>query len=148
MFDEDARDALIRYLGYVQTPLPSSQDDATQETIVQEEVKPVEETVEAPVITAEDLFSSSPVSGTSPVVPTSSPEEESVKKSEEVATVEETPVEWERAVKDRVIVGDFAGAVEVCFEYKRYADALVISTWGGAELSERTTVHVSYDNHP
>ena len=48
------------------------------------------------------------------------------------------PAEWEEALKQRVIVGDFAGAVEVCFRYERFADALVIATWGGAELAEQT----------
>lgn len=147
MFDEDARDALIRHLGYIQTPLVSPQNESTQE-VPQEEAKPVEEPVMAPTITAEDLFSNaSPLNGTSPVA-AMSPTEESSVKPEEAMPVEETPAEWERAVKDRVIVGDFAGAVEVCFQYQRFADALVISTWGGAELAERTTVRVRYNNHP
>lgn len=149
MFDEDARDALICHLGYIQTPLESSQDESAQEVSAQEEAKPVEEPVIAPTITAEDLFSNaSPLNGISPVAAMSPTEEESPVKPEEKMPKEETPEEWERAVKDRVIVGDFGGAVEVCFKYQRFADALVISTWGGAELAERTTVHVRYNNYP
>ena len=142
MFDDDARDALIKHLGYTQTPLVSPQEET------HEEAAPVEESVVPTTITAEDLFSNaSPMGGASPIAAPSPVEKESSVKSEETKPVEEVSEEWERALKDRVIVGDFAGAVEVCFQYRRFADALVISTWGGAELAEQTTVHVMYNDH-
>ena len=53
--------------------------------------------------------------------------------------VEVDPV-FERALKDRVVVGDFMGAVEICFQYGRFTDALVVAAWGGAELVELATV--------
>lgn len=132
MFEEDARDALIRYLGYSvkqpQTPLGETPE--TPE-VSAEEASPVVE----PVITAEDLFSV-------PSLP--------VTQQSSVLVADETPVgntreidentEWCDELKQSIIIGDFVSAVSTCFKYHRYADALVIAGWGGAELAEQTTV--------
>lgn len=56
MFEEDARDALIKYLGYV---IPSEEPVAAQEPVVESaQVPPTSQ----PTITAEDLFAASPMS--------------------------------------------------------------------------------------
>ena len=133
MFEEDARDSLIKYLGYVQ--------EEEEEKEEKKEEKEEEKKEAAPSITAEDLFASAPM--TPSVETTQEPKEP--KEASPVASPSSpvsSPSEWEEALKQRVIVGDFAGAVEVCFRYERFADALVIATWGGAELAERTTVGV------
>ena len=135
MFEEDARDSLIKYLGYVQTE--------EKEEEKEEEKKEEEKKEAAPSITAEDLFASAPMTPSVETVQEPQEPQESPKEtSSPVASPVAGPSEWEEALKQRVIVGDFAGAVEVCFRYERFADALVIATWGGAELAERTTVGV------
>lgn len=138
MFEEDARNALIQYLGYTQAPLtpPAEQEPELAESVEQ----PVEQPVVAPTITAEDLFASaSPKNATSPaeVLEPVAPAQCEEQAGEPVSAEEKA---WEQALKERIIVGDFASAVEVCFQYQRYADALVLSAWGGAELMELTTV--------
>lgn len=134
MFEEDARDSLIKYLGYVQTE-------------EKEEEKEEEKKEVAASITAEDLFASAPMTPSAEAQETvqeskETPKETSSPITSPVAGPVAGPAEWEEALKQRVIVGDFAGAVEVCFRYERFADALVIATWGGAELAEQTTVGV------
>ena len=136
MFEEDARDALIKYLGYV---IPSEESVAAQEPVVESaQVLPTSQ----PAITAEDLFAASPISES-----LSEPEPDKVGSSEQPENLKlpDIPedVEWVTELKQSVIVGDFARAVDVCFKHCRYADALVVSTWGGADLAQRTTVLVS-----
>ena len=138
MFEEDARDSLIKYLGYVQT------EEKVEE---KEEEKEEEKKEVAASITAEDLFASAPMTPSAEAQETvqeskETPKETSSPVTSPVAGPVAGPAEWEEALKQRVIVGDFAGAVEVCFRYERFADALVIATWGGAELAEQTTVGV------
>ncbi len=135
MFEEDARDSLIKYLGYVQT------EEKVEE---KEEEKEEEKKEVAASITAEDLFASAPMTPSAETQETVQESKETPKEtsSSPVAGPVAGPAEWEEALKQRVIVGDFAGAVEVCFRYERFADALVIATWGGAELAEQTTVGV------
>lgn len=138
MFEEDARDSLIKYLGYVQT------EEKVEE---KEEEKEEEKKEVAASITAEDLFASAPMTPSAEAQETvqeskETPKETSSPITSPVAGPVAGPAEWEEALKQRVIVGDFAGAVEVCFRYERFADALVIATWGGAELAEQTTVGV------
>lgn len=135
MFEEDARDSLIKYLGYVQT------EEKVEE---KEEEKEEEKKEVAASITAEDLFASAPMTPSAEAQETVQESKETPKEtsSSPVAGPVAGPAEWEEALKQRVIVGDFAGAVEVCFRYERFADALVIATWGGAELAEQTTVGV------
>ena len=138
MFEEDARDALIQYLGYsiqsVETPVEEEKVEEVKE--VKEE--PVVMNEEKPMITAEDLFASSPIVQTN---------ETPVEKEEEVIVENETPVvetpvneEWNEELKQSIIVGDFNTAVSTCFKYHQYADAFVIAAWGGADLIEKTTV--------
>ena len=123
MFEDDARDALIRYLGY-----SVKQPEAPVEEAPVEEVPAVEST-----ITAEDLFAASSL----PVIqPTVTPQEETP------AASQEESVDWQTELKESVIVGDFASAVATCFKYKQFADALVIAAWGGPQLMEETTVRV------
>ena len=135
MFEEDARDALIKYLGYV---IPSEEPVAAQEPVVESaQVPPTSQ----PTITAEDLFAASPMSEN-----LSEPESDKVGLSEQPEE-KKLPViseddGWVAELKQSVIVGDFARAVDVCFKYYRYADALVVSTWGGADLAQQTTVWV------
>ena len=139
MFEEDARDSLIKYLGYVQT------EEKVEE---KEEEKEEEKKEVAASITAEDLFASAPMTPSAEAQETVQESKETPKETSSspvtspVAGPVAGPAEWEEALKQRVIVGDFAGAVEVCFRYERFADALVIATWGGAELAEQTTVGV------
>ena len=134
MFEEDARDALIQYLGYsiqpVETPVEEKVEEVKEEPVIMNEEKPM--------ITAEDLFASSPISQTN---------ETPVEKEEEVIVENETPVvetpvneEWNEELKQSIIVGDFNTAVSTCFKYHQYADAFVIAAWGGADLIEKTTV--------
>ena len=134
MFEEDARDALIQYLGYsiqpVETPVEEKVEEVKEEPVIMNEEKPM--------ITAEDLFASSPIVQTN---------ETPVEKEEEVIVENETPVvetpvneEWNEELKQSIIVGDFNTAVSTCFKYHQYADAFVIAAWGGADLIEKTTV--------
>ena len=134
MFEEDARDALIQYLGYsiqpVETPVEEKVNEIKEEPVIMNEEKPM--------ITAEDLFASSIISQTN---------ETPVEKEEEVIVENETPVvetpvneEWNEELKQSIIVGDFNTAVSTCFKYHQYADAFVIAAWGGADLIEKTTV--------
>lgn len=153
MFDEDARTALIKHLGYSQTPLATPCQEQQEEEEEKEVVEQVEE-VQQPAmeqmpsvdaITAEDLFASaSPLAALPPKVV-----EEKVEAEEAPVTpmmVEKEMVEvdpaFERALKDRVVVGDFEGAVEICFQFGRFTDALVIAAWSGPELVEQATVGI------
>ena len=136
MFEEDARDALIQYLGYSIQPVETPVEEKVEE-VKEEKVEPVIMNEEKPMITAEDLFASSPIVQTN---------ETSVEK-EEVIVENETPVvetpvneEWNEELKQSIIVGDFKTAVSTCFKYHQYADAFVIAAWGGADLIEKTTV--------
>ena len=137
MFEEDARDALIQYLGYSIQPVETPVEEEVKE-VKEEKVEPVIMNEEKPMITAEDLFASSPISQTN---------ETPVEKEEEVIPENETPVvetpvneEWNEELKQSIIVGDFNTAVSTCFKYHQYADAFVIAAWGGADLIEKTTV--------
>ena len=169
MFDEDARTALIKHLGYSQTPIatprltPREEEEEQQQQPV-EEVK-VKEDQSAMVaamatMTAEDLFASaSPLATATPTEPVEESQEDvnvaaevtaveeqqvggGVEEEEERMRMEVDPV-FERALKDRVVVGDFMGAVEICFQYGHFTDALVVAAWGGAELVELATVGMS-----
>ena len=137
MFEEDARDALIQYLGYSIQPVETPVEEEVKE-VKEEKVEPVIMNEEKPMITAEDLFASSPIVQTN---------ETPVEKEEEVIPENETPVvetpvneEWNEELKQSIIVGDFNTAVSTCFKYHQYADAFVIAAWGGADLIEKTTV--------
>ena len=137
MFEEDARDALIQYLGYSIQPVETPVEEKVEE-VKEEKVEPVIMNEEKPMITAEDLFASSPIVQTN---------ETPVEKEEKVIVengtpVVETPVneEWNEELKQSIIVGDFNTAVSTCFKYHQYADAFVIAAWGGADLIEKTTV--------
>ena len=137
MFEEDARDALIQYLGYSIQPVETPVEEKVEE-VKEEIVEPVVMNEEKPMITAEDLFASSPIVQTN---------ETPVEKEEEVIVENETPVvetpvneEWNEELKQSIIVGDFNTAVSTCFKYHQYADAFVIAAWGGADLIEKTTV--------
>ena len=136
MFEEDARDALIQYLGYSIQPVETPVEEKVEE-VKEEKVEPVVMNEEKPMITAEDLFASSPISQTN----------ETPVEKEEVIVENETPVvetpvneEWNEELKQSIIVGDFKTAVSTCFKYHQYADAFVIAAWGGADLIEKTTV--------
>lgn len=136
MFEEDARDALIQYLGYSIQPVETPVEEKVEE-VKEEKVEPVVMNEEKPMITAEDLFASSPISQTN----------ETPVEKEEVIVENETPVvetpvneEWNEELKQSIIVGDFNTAVSTCFKYHQYADAFVIAAWGGADLIEKTTV--------
>ena len=137
MFEEDARDALIQYLGYSIQPVETPVEEEVKE-VKEEKVEPVIMNEEKPMITAEDLFASSPIVQAN---------ETPVEKEEEVIPENETPVvetpvneEWNEELKQSIIVGDFNTAVSTCFKYHQYADAFVIAAWGGADLIEKTTV--------
>ena len=137
MFEEDARDALIQYLGYSIQPVETPVEEKVEE-VKEEKVEPVIMNEEKPMITAEDLFASSPIVQAN---------ETPVEKEEEVIVENETPVvetpvneEWNEELKQSIIVGDFNTAVSICFKYHQYADAFVIAAWGGADLIEKTTV--------
>ena len=144
MFEDDARNTLIKHLGYV---LPSPEQPSQSEAQPAESAQPAQsaeipQAVEQPTITAEDLFASaSPLAAESPLVETSAAEEAKEAKEAAPSVLEENP-EWVAELKQSVIVGDFARAVEVCFRYGRFADALVLSAWGGSELVQQTTVAV------
>ena len=136
MFEEDARDALIQYLGYSIQPVETPVEEKVEE-VKEEKVEPVIMNEEKPMITAEDLFASSPIVQTN----------ETPVEKEEVIVENETPVvetpvneEWNEELKQSIIVGDFKTAVSTCFKYHQYADAFVIAAWGGADLIEKTTV--------
>ena len=143
MFEDDARNTLIKHLGYV---LPPTEQPSEGEAQPAQPAQPVEipQSVEKPAITAEDLFASaSPLASESPLVETAAVEEPTEPKEPKEATLsvaEEENAEWVSELKQSVIVGDFARAVEVCFKYGRFADALVLSAWGGSELVQQTTV--------
>ena len=140
MFEDDARNTLIKHLGYVLPPTEQPSEGEAQPA------QPVEipQSVEKPTITAEDLFASaSPLASESPLVETAAVEEPTEPKEPKEATLsvaEQESAEWVSELKQSVIVGDFARAVEVCFKYGRFADALVLSAWGGSELVQQTTV--------
>ena len=68
------------------------------------------------------------------------PTEPKEPKEATLSVAEQENAEWVSELKQSVIVGDFAHAVEVCFKYGRFADALVLSAWGGSELVQQTTV--------
>lgn len=143
MFEDDARNTLIKHLGYV---LPPTEQPSEGEAQPAQPAQPVEipQSVEKPTITAEDLFASaSPLASESPLVETAAVEEPTEPKEPKEATLsvaEQESAEWVSELKQSVIVGDFARAVEVCFKYGRFADALVLSAWGGSELVQQTTV--------
>lgn len=143
MFEDDARNTLIKHLGYV---LPPTEQPSEGEAQPAQPAQPVEipQSVEKPAITAEDLFASaSPLASESPLVETAAVEEPTEPKEPKEATLsvaEQENAEWVSELKQSVIVGDFARAVEVCFKYGRFADALVLSAWGGSELVQQTTV--------
>ena len=143
MFEDDARNTLIKHLGYV---LPPTEQPSEGEAQPAQPAQPVEipQSVEKPAITAEDLFASaSPLASESPLVETAAVEEPAEPKEPKEATLsvaEQENAEWVSELKQSVIVGDFARAVEVCFKYGRFADALVLSAWGGSELVQQTTV--------
>lgn len=143
MFEDDARNTLIKHLGYV---LPPTEQPSEGEAQPAQPAQPVEipQSVEKPTITAEDLFASaSPLASESPLVETAAVEEPAEPKEPKEATLsvaEQESAEWVSELKQSVIVGDFARAVEVCFKYGRFADALVLSAWGGSELVQQTTV--------
>ena len=137
MFEEDARDALIQYLGYSIQPVETPVEEEKVEEVKEVKEEPVVMNEEKPMITAEDLFASSPISQTN----------ETPVEKEEVIVENETPVvetpvneEWNEELKQSIIVGDFNTAVSTCFKYHQYADAFVIAAWGGADLIEKTTV--------
>ena len=117
MFDENARGALIQHLGYV----PQPEEEAPVET-----EKPAVDSS----ITAEDLFA-----GASPSVP--EPAREEPEKSET-----QDPAAWSSEIKNCIVIGDFGRAVDICFKYGRFADAMMIAMWGGDELMEQTRVGV------
>ena len=143
MFEDDARNTLIKHLGYV---LPPTEQPSEGEAQPAQPAQPLEipQSVEKPAITAEDLFASaSPLASESPLVETAAVEEPTEPKEPKEATLsvaEQENAEWVSELKQSVIVGDFARAVEVCFKYGRFADALVLSAWGGSELVQQTTV--------
>ena len=143
MFEDDARNTLIKHLGYV---LPPTEQPSEGEAQPAQPAQPVEipQSVEKPTITAEDLFASaSPLASESPLVETAAveePTEATEPKEATLSVAEEESAEWVSELKQSVIVGDFARAVEVCFKYGRFADALVLSAWGGSELVQQTTV--------
>lgn len=147
MFEDDARNTLIKHLGYVlPSPEQPSQSEAqpaeSAESAQPAQPAEIPQAVEQPTITAEDLFASaSPLAAESPLVETSAAEEAKEAKEAAPSVPEENP-EWVAELKQSVIVGDFARAVEVCFRYGRFADALVLSAWGGSELVQQTTVAV------
>ena len=137
MFEEDARDALIQYLGYSIQPVETPVEEEKVEEVNEVKEEPVVMNEEKPMITAEDLFASSPIVQTN----------ETTVEKEEVIVENETPVvetpvneEWNEELKQSIIVGDFNTAVSTCFKYHQYADAFVIAAWGGADLIEKTTV--------
>ena len=136
MFEEDARDALIQYLGYSIQPVETPVEEKVEE-VKEEKVEPVVMNEEKPMITAEDLFASSPIVQTN-----ETPVEKEEVIPENETPVVETPVneEWNEELKQSIIVGDFNTAVSTCFKYHQYADAFVIAAWGGADLIEKTTV--------
>ena len=138
MFEEDARDALIQYLGYSIQPVETPVEEKVEE-VKEEKDEPVVMNEEKPMITAEDLFASSPISQTNET-PVEEKEKEVIPENETPAV--ETPVneEWNEELKQSIIVGDFNTAVSTCFKYHQYADAFVIAAWGGADLIEKTTV--------
>ena len=121
MFDENARGALIQHLGYVPQP---------------EEEAPVE--MEKPVvdssITAEDLFT-----GASPSTPESATVAEPAREEPEKSEAQD-PAAWSSEIKNCIVIGDFGRAVDICFKYGRFADAMMIAMWGGDELMEQTRV--------
>ena len=123
MFDENARGALIQHLGYVPQP---------------EEEAPVE--MEKPVvdssITAEDLFT-----GASPSTPESATVAEPAREEPEKSEAQD-PAAWSSEIKNCIVIGDFGRAVDICFKYGRFADAMMIAMWGGDELMEQTRVGV------
>ena len=139
MFEEDARDALISYLGY---SVKQPEEPAVEEPVAEQPAPVVEQP--APVvapITAEDLFASAPMKQPEP-----EPEPEKPVTPEPVIpamTVKEESAEWREELKQCIIVGDFVNAVATCFKYHQFADAFVIASWGGAELVEQTTVRAT-----
>ena len=169
MFDEDARTALIKHLGYSQTPIATPRLTPREEEEEQQQQQPEQQPVEEvkvkedqsammaamATMTAEDLFASaSPLATATPTELVEESQEDvnvtaeaaAAKGQQQVEGEEEKRVKvevdpvFERALKDRVVVGDFMGAVEICFQYGRFTDALVVAAWGGAELVELATV--------
>ena len=142
MFEEDARDALISYLGYA-VKQPEQVVEETPEQVVEETPEQVVKN-----ITAEDLFASAPMRQPE-IESEKEPEKEPENKPAELAepakpamAVKES-AEWREELKQCIIVGDFVNAVATCFKYHQFADAFVIASWGGAELVEQTTVRAS-----
>ena len=175
MFDEDARTALIKHLGYSQTPIATPRLTPREEEEEQQQQQPEQQPVEEvkvkedqsarmaamATMTSEDLFASAfPLATATPTELVEEAQEdvneadEAAEAAEAAAVEEQQQVEgegekrvkvevdpvFERALKDRVVVGDFMGAVEICFQYGRFTDALVVAAWGGAELVELATV--------
>ena len=123
MFDENARGALIQHLGYV----PQPEEEAPVET-----EKPVVDSS----ITAEDLFA-----GASPSVPESAAVAEPAREEPKTSETQD-PAAWSSEIKNCIVIGDFDRAVDICFKYGRFADAMMIAMWGGDELMEQTRVGV------
>ena len=146
MFDENARGALIQHLGYVPEEKPAEVPAEVPEVPGVSEV-PAEPVVEKQ-ITAEDLFAA-PSPMEMPAVQPAQPAEP-VKPIEPVKAAEKEVVDtpaWSEAIKRCVVVGDFARAVDICFEQGRFADALMISMWGGDELLEQARVRPPARTH-
>lgn len=132
MFDENARGALIQHLGYV----PQPEEASVEKPVAKEEaVVAKEETPAVNTITAEDLFA-----GASPSTPEPAEPAEPVCEEPETSEVLEDPATWSGEIKNCIVVGDFGRAVDICFKYGRYADAMMIAMWGGDELMEQTRV--------
>lgn len=141
MFDENARDALISHLGYdvKQTELPTVSE--TPKEVVEEPVAaPAPASV--PIITAEDLFASAPMEKAPEPEPEPELQPEPEPEPEPAMPVPQENAQWREELKQSIIVGDFVGAVNTCFQYHQFADAFVIASWGGPELVDQTTVHV------
>ena len=141
MFEEDARDALISYLGYA-VKQPEQVVEETPEQVVEQPVPAVKS------ITAEDLFASAPMrqpeieSEKEPEIEPENKPAELAEPAKPAMAVKES-AEWREELKQCIIVGDFVNAVATCFKYHQFADAFVIASWGGAELVEQTTVRAS-----
>ncbi|KAK8789941.1 hypothetical protein WA158_006721 [Blastocystis sp. Blastoise] len=159
MFEEDARDALVRYLGYSQplSDIPEEQPEEKPTEVVSE----IPKMPAAPAISAEDLFSkpleissttttptpSSPVSliSTQPL-PSGTPIDSLSIGTASVKEMDEST--WLNDVRLCIVCGNFEGAVNICYKNQRFGDALLIASWGGNELLTKTQSRYMTETFP
>jgi len=167
MFDEEARKQLLAHFGFSALEREKPEEQAEENPITEElanlgltESSPVDEPKPAPVISVEndlldgaddgeDFFDRletpqtptepSPSLGTNDMGDSTEAETEAVI-TEAVSenAKDEGDNETDEAIQRALVAGDYEGAVNICLEAGRVADALVMAAVSGTALWEKT----------